>query len=66
MLEPLTKRELEVLKLLAEGMTNRQIGQQLFIGAETVKGHNKNIYSKLGVNRRLDAIEKAKELNLTS
>ncbi len=63
-MESLTRRELEVLTLLSEGLTNREIGQQLCIEAETVKGHNKNIYSKLGAKSRTEAVKQAREFGL--
>lgn len=46
----LTKRETEVLKLVAEGLTNQQIGEKLFISIDTVDSHRKNLHTKLGVN----------------
>ncbi len=46
----LTKRETEVLKLIAEGLTNQQIGEKLFISIDTVDSHRKNLHTKLGVN----------------
>lgn len=55
----LTKRELEVLKLLTEGENYTSIGEQLFISKNTVKGHIKNIYGKLHVNNRAEAVLKA-------
>lgn len=55
----LTERELEVLKLLTEGENYSTIGEQLFISKNTVKGHIKNIYSKLHVNNRAEAVLKA-------
>lgn len=55
----LTERELEVLKLLTEGENYSTIGEQLFISKNTVKGHIKNIYSKLHVNSRAEAVLKA-------
>jgi DNA-binding CsgD family transcriptional regulator len=62
--ESLTKRELEVLGLVAEGLTNREIAQQLIITPGTAKVHISNIYSKLGVNRRVQAVAKAQELGI--
>jgi DNA-binding CsgD family transcriptional regulator len=62
--EPLTERELEVLALLAAGLTNKEIADRLIIAIGTVKVHVKNIFAKLKVNRRFKAIEQAKELNL--
>jgi LuxR family maltose regulon positive regulatory protein len=62
--EPLTIRELEVLTLIAQGLTNREIGEQLYLALDTVKGHNRNIFGKLGVRKRLEAVTKARELGL--
>lgn len=56
---PLTKRETEILQLIAEGKTYTQISEELFISKETAKTHIKNIYSKLQVNCKSDAIAKA-------
>jgi LuxR family maltose regulon positive regulatory protein len=64
MVEPLTSRELEVLRLIAQGLSNREIGERLFIAVSTVKGHNQNIYSKLQVHRRTEAVARARELEL--
>ncbi|BFH65364.1 helix-turn-helix transcriptional regulator [Paenibacillus azoreducens] len=62
--EPLTDRELEVLALLAAGLSNKEIADQLIIAVGTVKVHVKNIFAKLKVNRRTKAIAQAKELKL--
>jgi DNA-binding NarL/FixJ family response regulator len=56
---PLTKRETEILQLIAEGKTYTQISEELFISKETAKTHIKNIYSKLQVNKKSEAIAKA-------
>ncbi len=64
LVEPLSERELEVLHLLAQGLSNREIGERLFLALPTVKGHNRNIYSKLQVRRRTEAIARARELGL--
>jgi LuxR family maltose regulon positive regulatory protein len=63
-IDSLSKRELEILTLIAAGLKNKEIAEQLVISLNTVLYHNKNIYSKLGVNKRTLAIAKAKELNL--
>lgn len=63
-IEPLTKRELDVLRLIAEGDTNREIAQSLTISLNTVKGHTHRIYSKLKVQTRTQAVIKAKFLNI--
>ena len=62
--EPLTDRETEVLTLLATGMSNAQIGAELFISVNTVKSHLKNVYSKLGVGNRTGALSTALELGV--
>jgi LuxR family transcriptional regulator, maltose regulon positive regulatory protein len=64
LVEPLSERELEVLRLLAEGLTNRQIAERLFITLSTVKGHNQRIYGKLQVSRRTEAVARARDLGL--
>ncbi len=62
--EFLSDRENDVLKLLATGLSNKEIGEKLFISENTVKTHVNNIYSKLGVNRRTQAVQKAKSLGI--
>jgi len=62
--EPLTERELEVLCLLAEGLTNPEIGQRLYISRPTVKTHTQSIYSKLNVHTRREAVEQARALGI--
>ncbi len=64
LVEPLTERELEVLNLIAAGLSNKAIAETLFITVGTVKRHTMNIYGKLGVNSRTQATVKARELNL--
>ena len=64
LVEPLSERELEILTLIAAGLKNKEIAEQLFISLNTVLYHIKNIYSKLGVNKRTLAIAKAHRLNL--
>ena len=64
LIEPLSERELEVLQLVAQGLSNREIGEQLFIALSTVKGHNRNIYGKLEVSRRTEAVARARKLGL--
>lgn len=64
LLDPLSARELEVLNFLSKGFTNRDIAAQLYISASTVKTHTLNIYEKLGVANRTQAIVKAKEYRL--
>ncbi|KMQ68775.1 LuxR family transcriptional regulator [Chryseobacterium sp. FH2] len=60
----LSKRELEVLALLAKGSSNQEIASQLFVSLSTVKAHNQNLFEKLDVKRRIQAVEKAKRLNI--
>jgi len=62
--ELLSERELEILRYLAKGLTYEEMGQQLFLSLNTVQFHVKNIYRKLLVNKRMQAIEKARELRL--
>ncbi|MEQ8677331.1 MAG: LuxR C-terminal-related transcriptional regulator [Aggregatilineales bacterium] len=64
LIEPLSERELEVLQLIAEGLSNREISESLFITLNTVKGHNRIIFQKLGVNRRTHAVAQAQALGL--
>ena len=64
LIESLTEREIEVLRLLAAGNSNPEIAQQLVIGAATVKTHTLNIYRKLGVRRRTQAVDRARTLGL--
>lgn len=64
LIEPLSPRELEVLALIAEGLSNREIGERLFLALDTVKGHNRRIFEKLQVQRRTEAIARAQALNL--
>lgn len=60
----LSKRELEVLGLMAEGNSNQEIADRIFVSLSTVKTHNQNLFEKLDVKRRTQAIEKAKRLQL--
>ncbi|MFZ1398202.1 MAG: LuxR C-terminal-related transcriptional regulator [Candidatus Promineifilaceae bacterium] len=64
LLEPLSERELEVLQLVAEGLTNRQIADRLFLALSTVKGHNRLIFDKLNVSRRTEAVARARALGI--
>lgn len=66
LVEPLTRRELEVLPLLSEGLSNREIAQQLVVTLDTVKKHISHILSKLGATSRTQAVTKARELGLLS
>ncbi|THU34183.1 DNA-binding response regulator [Niastella caeni] len=60
----LSKRELEVLQLIAEGLSNQEIAARLYVSLNTIKTHSSRIFEKLDVKRRTQAIEKAKRLNL--
>jgi len=64
LLEPLSKRELDVLRLLASSLTGPQIADELFISLGTFQTHTKSIYSKLGVHNRIEALDRARELKL--
>ena len=58
----LSKRELEVLQLMAEGLSNHEIAERLYVSLSTVKTHSRNLFDKLGVARRTQAIDRAKKL----
>ena len=60
----LSNRELEILGLMAEGNSNQEIANRIFVSLSTVKTHNQNLFEKLDVKRRTQAVEKAKKLNL--
>lgn len=60
----ISKRELEVLRLIAEGLSNQEIAGRLFVSLNTVKTHSSRLFEKMDVKRRTQAIEKAKRLNL--
>ena len=64
LIEPLTARELEVLRLIAQGLSNREISERLFLAISTVKGRNRIIYDKLQVQSRTEALARARELDL--
>lgn len=64
LVEPLSERELEILALIAEGLSNREVGERLYLALSTVKGHNRNIFDKLQVKRRTEAVARARELGL--
>jgi len=64
LIEPLSQRELEVLLILAQGSSNKEVARRLFISLPTVKWHTSNIYGKLGVQNRTQAVAKARALGL--
>ena len=64
LIEPLSKRELEILRLLALHLSNQEIADKLYISTGTVKSHGKNIYGKLGVGSRREAVAKAMGLGI--
>jgi LuxR family maltose regulon positive regulatory protein len=64
LIEPLSQRELEVLQLIAQGLSNQEISARLFLALSTVKGHNRTIFGKLQVQRRTEAVARARELGL--
>jgi LuxR family maltose regulon positive regulatory protein len=64
LVDPLSEREMEVLRLLTTSLSSPEIAQELFISVTTVRSHIRSIYSKLSVHRRMDAIQRAKELGL--
>ena len=63
-MEPLSERELEVLRLLASGLPPSEVAKKLYLSPYTLKAHTQNIYAKLAVHSRIEAINKARELNL--
>ena len=66
LVEPLTEREIEVLCLIAEGLSNREIARRLFISPSTVKRHTSKIYGKLDVHSRTQAVARARALGILS
>jgi LuxR family maltose regulon positive regulatory protein len=62
--EPLTERESQILQLLATELSPDEIGQKLFVSTSTVRTHTRNIYAKLDVHRRFEAVHRARELGL--
>jgi ATP/maltotriose-dependent transcriptional regulator MalT len=64
LIEPLSRREVEVLQLMAQGLSNQEISERLVLALDTVKGHNKKIFGKLQVQRRTEAVARARELGL--
>jgi len=64
LIDPLSERELEVLRMLAAGLPPAEVAKRLFLSPFTLKAHTQNIYSKLGVHSRIEAINKGRELDL--
>jgi LuxR family maltose regulon positive regulatory protein len=64
LIEPLSERELEVLRLIAQGLSNQEITRKLFVALSTVKGHNLRIFAKLQAKSRTEAVARARELGL--
>jgi len=64
LIEPLSERELEILQLIAGGLSNQEIGSQLYLSLNTVKAHTRNIYGKLGVNSRTQATARARAMGI--
>jgi DNA-binding CsgD family transcriptional regulator len=60
----ITKRELEILELMAQGLSNREIAEKLFVSENTVKTHSSRVFDKLGAKRRTQAVQIAKEMSL--
>ena len=60
----ITRRELEILELIAQGMSNREIADKLFVSENTVKTHSSRLFDKLSARRRTQAVQIAKELGL--
>ena len=66
LIEPLSEREIEVLQLIAEGLTNQEVANRLYLSLYTVKAHARNIYAKFGVKNRTQAVAKGKALGILS
>jgi LuxR family maltose regulon positive regulatory protein len=66
LVEPLSEREIEVLQLIAEGLTNQEVASRLYLAPSTVKVHTRNIYGKLGAHHRADAVAKARAFGILS
>ncbi|HAH36571.1 MAG TPA: DNA-binding response regulator, partial [Algoriphagus sp.] len=60
----LSRREIEIIKLIKEGLTNKDIAEELGLSQSTVETHRKNIHNKLGVSSRVELVNKAHEMNL--
>ena len=64
LIEPLSEREIEVLQLIDEGLSNQEVARRLYLSLHTVKWHTGNIYGKLGVKSRTQAVASARQINL--
>jgi LuxR family maltose regulon positive regulatory protein len=64
LIEPLSQRELEVLVAIADGLSNQEVAQRLYISERTVKWHASNIYAKLQVSNRTEAVSRARSLGI--
>ena len=64
MIEPLSERELEVLRYMAEGLSNPEIARRLYLSPNTLKAHAENIFTKMDVHNRLQAVNMGKDLGL--
>jgi LuxR family maltose regulon positive regulatory protein len=64
LVEPLSEREIEVLQLIAEGLTNQEIASRLFLSQNTIKVHTRNIYGKLNAHSRTQATLRSRELGI--
>ena len=64
LVEPLTARELDVLRLIAAGRSNREIADELYLAVNTVRSYSQQLYGKLAVNSRTEALVRVRELNL--
>ena len=64
LIEPLSPRELEVLQLISQGLSNQEIADRLFLALSTVKGYTRTLFEKLQVGRRTEAVARARELGL--
>jgi LuxR family maltose regulon positive regulatory protein len=64
LINPLSKREMEVLQLISKGFSNQEISERLFLSLSTIKGHNQKIFDKLQVQRRTEAVVRAQELGI--
>jgi LuxR family maltose regulon positive regulatory protein len=65
-LQALSPRETDILTLIAGGLSNKEIARSLYIGPETVKSHLKSVFTKLGVERRAQAVSRAQTLGLVT